>query len=79
MGADRELDVVRLDVTLFFQHNPHARETIPGVALRVGRPLGLVALAVERLVQQTVLERLGTGNGAFYRYRYPFRAGVGEE
>lgn len=74
MHEDAELHAVRLDATLYFQRNPFARETAAGLALRVGRPADLVARALERLVEQAVLERRGSGAQALYRYRPPYLA-----
>ncbi|MFZ5824138.1 MAG: hypothetical protein ACOY94_07415 [Bacillota bacterium] len=69
-----DLDLVRLDVTLYFQRNPYSRETIQSLSLRVGRPEELVAAAAERLVQQSVLVRRGEGQRALYLYLRPYVA-----
>lgn len=74
MDREADLDGVRLEVTLHFQRNPFARESARAVALRLGRPAELVAHALERLVEQAVLERRGRGPQTLYRYRGPYLA-----
>jgi hypothetical protein len=65
-----DLDSVRLEMTLYFQRNPFARETAESLALRLSRPATLVEPVLSRLVEQTILECQGT----LYRYRRPYVA-----
>lgn len=74
VNQESDLHTIRLDVTLFFQRNPSARETASSVALRTGRPTAAVIDALERLAEQRVLERRGQGETALYRYVRPFLA-----
>lgn len=69
-----EQDIIRLDIALYFQRNPFARETTESLALRVGRSEEQVAVAVDRLVEQSVLECRGAGRRALYRYVHPYAA-----
>lgn len=74
VNQESDLNTVRLDVALYFQRNPFARETASSVALRTGRPASAVIHALERLAEQRVLERRGQGETALYRYVRPFIA-----
>lgn len=69
-----DLDAVRLEMTLYFQRNPFARETVESLALRLNRPEALVEAVLPRLVEQTILEC----RGRLYRYRRPYVASWAE-
>jgi hypothetical protein len=61
--------MIRIDLLAFFQANPHTRDTIDGLALRLHRPREQVAAAAHFLSNLGVLERSGTKNITIYRLR----------
>lgn len=74
VAVDTEASVspVRLEVMLYFQRNPFARETVESLSIRLGRPTNLIRDAVERLTEQTVLEGRTVGQQIIFRYKRPF-------
>lgn len=65
-----DLSSVRLEAALYFQRNPFARETVQSLALRLGRPEGLVEPVLGQLVELKILDR----RGGLYRYCRPYVA-----
>lgn len=61
--------MVRIELLTFFQANPHTRDTVDGLALRLHRPRDQVAAAAQALSNLGVLERSGTKNITIYRLR----------
>lgn len=72
--VNEELDpvmqsVVRIELLAFFQANPHTRDTVDGLALRLHRPRYQVEAAAYTLSTLGVLEKSGTGKVIIYRLR----------
>ncbi|MBE3574255.1 MAG: hypothetical protein IMW99_02165 [Firmicutes bacterium] len=77
---------VQVEVMALFQRNVGLADTLPGIASRVGRDPGLVALAVQRLVERGILTKQGESQGlpkaaprrsAVYRYSPPVVQPIG--
>jgi len=71
-GLMRTPESISLDVVLFFQQNPSARETVQSISLRIGPSPEVVEHTLERLVEQSILTRRGTGQTALYCYQRPY-------
>nr|WP_275980361.1 hypothetical protein [Halalkalibacter alkaliphilus] len=56
---------------MFFQENPYAYETVKGLAARLGRNTDDLMGVLDQLVSTMVLEVIGTGESAIYRYIQP--------
>jgi len=69
---ENELLTLRIECTLFFQGNPFAYETEEGLALRTGRKVEHLKPVLTELVNSSILEKLGEGDGAIYRYAEPY-------
>lgn len=65
------LDIVGLDVALFFQANPRTFDTAAGLALRTHRGIEEVTPALERLARDGVLESFERGDGKYICYAIP--------
>gem|GEM_PF-1187874 len=71
---DEELDpilqsVIRIELLAFFQANPHTRDTVDGLALRLHRPRRQVEMALHALSALGILEVGGNMKVAVYRLR----------
>lgn len=62
---------LQIECTLFFQENPYTFETLNGIALRLGRSPEDIKLAIEHLMSISILEMIGEGEQAIYRYIAP--------
>ncbi|MGJ7918981.1 hypothetical protein [Neobacillus sp. LXY-4] len=62
---------LQIECTLFFQENPYTFETLNGIALRLGRNPEDIKLAIKHLMSISVLEMIGEGDQAIYRYIEP--------
>lgn len=62
------LDLVGLDVALFYQANPRAFDTASGIALRTHRAVDEVEPALDRMSEQGFLEVLSRGDGRYRVY-----------
>lgn len=62
---------LKMECTLFFQENPYTLETVEGVALRLGRRAEDIEPILQMLVQSMILEKIGEGINAIYRYVQP--------
>lgn len=62
------LDLVGLDVALFYQANPRAFDTASGIALRTHRAVEEVEPALDRMSEQGFLEVLSRGDGRYRVY-----------
>jgi hypothetical protein len=62
---------LQIECTLFFQENPYTFETLNGIALRLGRNPDDIKLALEHLMSISILEMIGEGEQAIYRYIAP--------
>ena len=69
---ENDLLTLRIECTLFFQGNPYALETEEGLALRTGRKVEHLKPVLNELVNSSILERLGEGDQAIYRYAEPY-------
>ncbi|ADU30485.1 hypothetical protein [Evansella cellulosilytica] len=62
---------LEVECTIFFQENPYSYETLHGLGRRLGRnPIDLQPV-LEKLVHSTILEMIGEGDSAIYRYVQP--------
>jgi hypothetical protein len=71
-GLNEELDqvlqsVIRIELLTFFQANPHTRDTVAGLALRLHRPQYQVEMALNTLGALGILEIGGTKKVTIYR------------
>ncbi|MFC4768034.1 hypothetical protein [Effusibacillus consociatus] len=62
---------LQMECTLFFQENPYTLETLAGLALRLGRKPEDIRPALQHLVSLSILEEIGEGERAIYRYNHP--------
>ncbi|GAX91177.1 hypothetical protein EFBL_2843 [Effusibacillus lacus] len=62
---------LRIECTLFFQENPYTFETAGGLALRLGRKREHIEPVLQHLVSLSILEKIGEGEQAIYRYIQP--------
>ncbi|WP_227937269.1 hypothetical protein [Alkalihalobacillus deserti] len=69
---------LQVECTLFFQENPYAYETIKGLATRLGRNTEDLVDALDLLVSSMVLEVIGSGETAIYRYIQPVNLDLGK-
>lgn len=61
--------VLRIELLAFFQANPHTRDTVDGLALRLNRPRHQVEMALNTLSALGILEIGGTKKVTIYRLR----------
>lgn len=71
-GLNEELDlvlqsVIRIELLAFFQTNPHTRDTVDGLALRLHRPQHQIGMALNTLGALGILEIGGTKKVTIYR------------
>lgn len=59
--------IIRIELLAFFQANPHTRDTVDGLALRLHRPQHLVEMALNTLCAIGILEICGTKKVNIYR------------
>ena len=62
---------LQIECTLFFQENPYTFETLEGIALRLGRQREDIKIAIDHLISISILEIIGEGEHAIYRYIQP--------
>ncbi|MEB1807279.1 MAG: hypothetical protein LPK26_08245 [Bacillaceae bacterium] len=62
---------LQVEITIFFQENPYTFETINGLALRLGRKSEDLHFILQQLVDNRILEVIGTGENTIYRYIQP--------
>lgn len=60
--------VLRIELLAFFQANPHTRDTVDGLALRLHRPRHQVEMALHDLGALGIIE-IGTKKTTIYRLR----------
>jgi hypothetical protein len=63
--------VLQVECTYFFEENPFALETGESLAMRLGRSVDDLIPVLERLVELSVLSRIGSGAQSVYRYNRP--------
>jgi hypothetical protein len=68
---DQQLLPLQMECTFFFEQNTYAMETAAGVALRLGRNLEDITPVLTKLELLSILERIGEGEKAIYRYNTP--------
>lgn len=64
-----QYSVIRIEILAFFQANPHTRDTVDGLALRLHRPRHQVEVALNTLSALGILEISGTQKVTIYRLR----------
>ncbi|WP_134685440.1 hypothetical protein [Brevibacillus migulae] len=69
--SDSYIVPLQMECTLFFQMNPHAYETLDGLALRLGRTPEHLDQVLQKLVTLSILKRMGEGERAIYSYNQP--------
>ena len=52
--------IIRIDLLTFFQANPHTRDTVEGLAMRLHRPKDQVEIALNALCALGILKVGGT-------------------
>ena len=62
---------VRVSILRFFTSNPYTMDTAVGISSKVGRPVRVVQIELDRLVQIGILRRRGEGEEAIYQYVKP--------
>lgn len=68
---EQDLLTLKIECTLFFQKNPYTLETEQGVAMRTGRRVEHIRDVLDDLVHRAILEKIGDGERAIYRYVQP--------
>lgn len=63
--------MLQVECTYFFEENPFALETGESLAMRLGRSADDLVPVLERLVELSVLTRIGDGDQPVYRYNKP--------
>lgn len=71
-GLTEELDhvlqsIIRIELLTFFQANPHTRDTVDGLAIRLHRAQHQVEMALNTLCAIGLLEIGGTKSVTIYR------------
>lgn len=69
---------LQVECTMFFQENPYTYETLDGLAIRIGRNPDDLRPVLEKLVEDSILEVIGSGYQAIYRYIQPVTMGIKE-
>ncbi|QOY36678.1 hypothetical protein AWH56_003110 [Anaerobacillus isosaccharinicus] len=72
------LSPLQVECTMFFQENPYAYETVQGLEIRLGRKAEDLSVVLSQLVDSMILEIIGTGESAIYRYVQPVSVGLGK-
>lgn len=62
---------LQAECLLFFEQNPYTIENEAGLSVRLGRNLQDLTPVLERLTSLSILERVGDGPYAYYRYNQP--------
>jgi hypothetical protein len=73
-----EVNPLQIECTLFFQENPYTFETLEGLSVRLGRNLEDLRPILDILVDHTILEVIGSGAQAIYRYIQPVMIDIDE-
>lgn len=60
--------MVRIEIILFFHRNQFAMDVAKNIAKWIGRDVGVVEKELERLVEQKIVDKMGTGPSAIYSY-----------
>lgn len=62
---------LQAECLLFFEQNPYTIENEEGLSIRLGRNLQDLSSVLERLTELSILQRMGEGEEAYYRYNQP--------
>lgn len=62
---------LQAECLLFFEQNPYTIENEEGISIRLGRNLQDLSSVLERLTELSILQRMGEGEEAYYRYNLP--------
>lgn len=62
---------LQAECLLFFEQNPYTIENEEGLSIRLGRNLQDLSSVLERLTELSILQRMGEGEEAYYRYNLP--------
>lgn len=62
---------LQIECTLFFQENPYIFDTLDGIAIRLGRHREDIKSVIDHLISISILEIIGEGEQAIYRYIQP--------
>jgi len=62
---------IQAECLLFFEQNPYTIENEEGLSIRLGRSLQDLSPVLERLTELSILQRLGVGHEAYYKYNQP--------
>ncbi len=60
--------MVRTEIILFFHRNQFAMDVARNIARWIGRDIGVVEKELQKLVEQKILDGMGTGTSAIYSY-----------
>lgn len=72
MSSERDQLMLQMECTLFFENNPYSYQTIEGLSLRLGRNVDQLDGVLNRLVQMSILSRIGDGIKAIYYFNTPY-------
>ncbi|WP_138495397.1 hypothetical protein [Paenibacillus pinistramenti] len=72
MGLERNQLMLQMECTLFFESNPYAYQTIEGLSVRLGRSADQLDQVLNRLVEMSILSRVGDGARAIYYFNIPY-------
>lgn len=67
----RESLALELECTMLFQANPYLIETARGLESKLGRKSEALKPVLELLVKQGILQKIGEGSSAVFRYQEP--------
>ncbi|MFD1737891.1 hypothetical protein ACFSCX_15245 [Bacillus salitolerans] len=73
---DYQLNPLEIECTMFFQENPYTFETLHGLTTRLGRNIEDLLPVLEQLVANSILEKVGNGDQAIYRYIQPLMTDI---
>ncbi|MFC5986140.1 hypothetical protein ACFPXP_06805 [Marinicrinis lubricantis] len=62
---------LQAECSLYFEENPYSIENEQGLALRLGRRREDLMPVLERLTSLSILQRVGEGEHAYYKYNQP--------
>jgi len=60
--------MIRTEIILFFHRNQFAMDVARNIARWIGREIGIVERELDKLVEQGILDKMGTGPSAIYSY-----------
>ena len=69
--ANKESLALELECTMLFEANPYLIETARGLESRLGRKSEDLEPVLELLVKQGILQKVGAGPSAVFRYQEP--------